>query len=951
MRKNIYVMILLLVIFYLKNDFCYSQSSTQPVDLLQPSPDAAALGKYGTYPVSLNTGLVNIDIPIYTVSLPLITLPISISYHPSGIKVDDISSMVGLGWSLNVGGVITRSTKGSPDNINNPTAAYTPMDADKVFALGKGTRYGELSQYCSNSSNNLGNFESDIFNYNAGGLSGSFRFDKSGKIIQIPLSNNKIEILSSGDFKITGNDGTIYLFKDKEEGMQAISNNRVTTSWYLSSITTVDGNYITFSYGTDTTPYYDYYPSYSINIPQNSADINKIDNAYLINNIESMSYQNKTLFLNSIEFPEGKIAFNYLYDRLDKRKYRLSEIFLSNKSNTIKSYFFQHGYFSNTDSRLKLDRLFVRDAQGQNSGSYDFHYNTMNMLPPYYKGLQSNSLVVNQQYFGQDYWGFYNGERNNKCLLKCSADEKLKNVNRDISEEHAQAYILNKIVYPTGGYTEFEYESNMINKKYYGGLRIKTVKSYSTAGSKPTINSYEYLEGVDNTLGTILHDPYTRIKIEEQGINQYYYLFDIYSTESASAHSAIPSVYYTKVVEYNGYPNNCNGKSEYFFTGGDRDLEFYRNYGVIPSFISAFSHFYMRLSSYVDNRNWTRGQLCKTNIYSFDNNKFSLTKSIVNNYTTFNLQDINVGFKIVQNTVGSTIKDVVGRTPEDYYQYSDILTKTGLIKLTKTEEVSYDNNDSVKKITNYHYDNIISKNFYEITRIENIDSKGATVKKTLKYPIDKQSSTYDIYKIMCEQNALTPVLEQITSVNDNHLQSISNTYKKVSSDVLVPWYTDVKNDANAYEREFTYLYDTNYNNGRNIIEIQRKNNTSETYIWGYNATLPVAKINNTSYATIYGNSTLMGYLNKLQDYSDLSNISTCTNLETLNSTIRKNMPTNTLIETYTYNPLVGITSKTDAAGITIYYIYDNIGRLKEIFQIENGTKKILKAYDYHYYEK
>ena len=51
--------------------------------------------------------------------------------------------------------------------------------------------------------------------------------------------------------------------------------------------------------------------------------------------------------------------------------------------------------------------------------------------------------------------------------------------------------------------------------------------------------------------------------------------------------------------------------------------------------------------------------------------------------------------------------------------------------------------------------------------------------------------------------------------------------------------------------------------------------------------------------------------------------------------------------TYTYIPYVGISSSTDPRGITTYYSYDSAGRLIEEYQIVNGNKQILHAYQYH----
>ncbi|MEN1785192.1 MAG: hypothetical protein AAGF77_08645 [Bacteroidota bacterium] len=75
---------------------------------LPPSPTASALGKYVDNPVSLYTGTPNISIPLYEVTLKNFTLPISLNYNPQDVQVATVPSNVGLGWSLNAGGVITR---------------------------------------------------------------------------------------------------------------------------------------------------------------------------------------------------------------------------------------------------------------------------------------------------------------------------------------------------------------------------------------------------------------------------------------------------------------------------------------------------------------------------------------------------------------------------------------------------------------------------------------------------------------------------------------------------------------------------------------------------------------------------------------------------------------------------------------------------------------------------
>jgi hypothetical protein len=60
------------------------QNNTQPfkLNVIPPSPNAAALGKYGEIPVSYYTGVPNISIPIYEIKTRDLSLPISLSSNP-----------------------------------------------------------------------------------------------------------------------------------------------------------------------------------------------------------------------------------------------------------------------------------------------------------------------------------------------------------------------------------------------------------------------------------------------------------------------------------------------------------------------------------------------------------------------------------------------------------------------------------------------------------------------------------------------------------------------------------------------------------------------------------------------------------------------------------------------------------------------------------------------------
>jgi hypothetical protein len=95
-----------------------AQTSPGLRNLVMPSPTASSLGKYGEIPVGNYTGIPNINIPLYTIKGRELEVPISLSYHAGGVRIQEYASWVGMNWSLNAGGLITRSVRGLPDDYN-----------------------------------------------------------------------------------------------------------------------------------------------------------------------------------------------------------------------------------------------------------------------------------------------------------------------------------------------------------------------------------------------------------------------------------------------------------------------------------------------------------------------------------------------------------------------------------------------------------------------------------------------------------------------------------------------------------------------------------------------------------------------------------------------------------------------------------------------------------------
>lgn len=81
-----------------------------------PTPNAQDLGKYGIIPMNYYTGRANVSVPIYSTEQDGVPLNISLSYDTGGLLVNKIPGWVGEGWSLNVGGCITRTVCGGVDD-------------------------------------------------------------------------------------------------------------------------------------------------------------------------------------------------------------------------------------------------------------------------------------------------------------------------------------------------------------------------------------------------------------------------------------------------------------------------------------------------------------------------------------------------------------------------------------------------------------------------------------------------------------------------------------------------------------------------------------------------------------------------------------------------------------------------------------------------------------------
>lgn len=149
-----------------------------------PAPTAAALGKYGDVGVSYFTGTPNISVPLYNLTVRNVTMPITLDYESSGVRVNCLPTWAGQNWTLNVGGVITRTVKGRYDEWIYPRQMQLP-DAVNYFQC-----HDKLKELLDKNDNNkslknalvynYNDFSPDEYTFHFMGKSGKFFLDDTG---------------------------------------------------------------------------------------------------------------------------------------------------------------------------------------------------------------------------------------------------------------------------------------------------------------------------------------------------------------------------------------------------------------------------------------------------------------------------------------------------------------------------------------------------------------------------------------------------------------------------------------------------------------------------------------------------------------------------------------------------------------------------------------------------
>ncbi|NMR34915.1 hypothetical protein HIO71_12030 [Chryseobacterium aquaticum] len=745
-------------------------------------------------------------------------------------------------------------------------------------------------------------------------------------------------------------------------------------TWYLTSIESPNKSKIEYVYEEYTNDYMYLYKNlvsqqehdfgYNFELPPSTSIAETEQSPHLGFTADNYFHRTKHLAskrLKKIIFPEGKIDFYYNNARQDYPGHSLDKIIiLNNQGKILKDYTLQYSYYlpkdiNCTDNydclRLRLDKITEIGI-----GAHQFKYgesNGSNKLP-----RRSSSKADFLGFFNNNSSDYFNGSTSpipqskyyfypdliNDNIFPFKLNENLVeytagNVDRT-SNNSSLTGLLTTIIYPTGGFSEIEYENDkfqFLNNEYLlGSSRIKnlTLKDHNNSVIKKVNFNYTKDNGKssgqisDINLGSsypmrILNTNTHFVMALDPSIS---YILDAYVgyskvTKSEIGNGKIVSNY----INYDAFPNirptlispsNYSPNNSLILT--DKEKIALKIFKVPGKIIESNDAFRGKLLSEYFYKEGSNSPL-KYHLYQYENKSSTLFNTT---YQLFKRDDL-LTYLNIPNTIG-------------FIYVSKVNRKESLLQ--KKTEVNNFNGTEVSQIFDYEY-----LNNSNITKsITSTQSNGNVDVTKYLYSTDKNNvklNDRNMVGIPLE----TEILKNGKTIDKTEVR-YDNPINLLPTSILS---FDKKN--NALSTEVTYdLYD----NKGNLLQYTTKEGLPTTFIWGYNQTKPIAKIEGATYAQVMS---ALGLASGSQDYLS-SQIYIKSNADIDQSTedeliaaldvFRKNSTlANYQISTYTYNPLIGVTTITPPSGIRSLYRYDPANRLESIVDL-NG--KIVKDYTYNY---
>lgn len=973
------------------------------------TPNAEILGKYGQVPVSYFNGLPQISIPISIFRVNGYELPISLSYYASGNKPDSHPGWVGLGWNLSAGGAITRIINGIKDEMTETERRFT-INSGNGFSTNPGYYYRTDSVNRTNWSNKNYLYyiksmkttsrypydtEPDEFVVNIAGISASFFLTGNNTVKIKSKSNDNFKInvsldtkssytlYNSGDANLNANcftyineiiltnkDGIKYYFGGDmttiEFAFNMSSSGFIGTAntWHLKKILIPNGEIIVFNYQKDGIPIVEHnnhslHACYENNTP--------IGEPYNTRNISDGNYSYTFIqpsYLTSIQSSISARTMSFKRSRSAELDYNINSSIFSQKVINVDIVTIDNGYhyadfaeqnyymqldtiidnesaigFSYTNSsntRLKLENITFDDNQSSLVKQYFFEYNPMS-LPSY------NSKRT-------DNWGFYNNKYYD------SIDYRDLYAFRTADTSYIKAEILTKMIYPTGGSSQFIYESHDFSKvaKQFpfeiidsigicGGVRIKKIIN-NDANNNINVREFEYLNknGVSSGILSGIPIYYSEGKqYVKYNFSQWFGWVYYHANEDYIYHYVIGNQQVlNQLANTDGSHITYSSVTEKL-SDGSKTVYYYSNHDGFPDEepVEVLHDFDKKLPlnkfiskelerGLLDSVQYYNGNLLvKKELYTYNSNPYRYN-DYVKSINTFLLYSMIRLSALKYYTFWPYLES----KKEVYYYSTGTVTtqykyKYNLYKFLSEEEIV--NSDGTVYLSHYQY--YLDKYFPQ--GIQN-DPIGVKIRDShMLHALHRES----LFKQEAE-GAISHLVKSIRTDYDVFYNIIkpSSIYTLNLDSPIEPSPVQSELWNYDYQKDIEFKYDSK----GNVLETITKDGLTTAYIWSYKHQHPIAEIKNASFDEV--STALTGTT------PDLLANSIIPDMQKVEALRQHPDLSNAQITTYTYKPLVCMTSKTDPRGVATYYEYDTFNRLKRTYIKENGVEKTIQTYDYHY---
>ncbi|SFN80053.1 hypothetical protein SAMN05421594_4289 [Chryseobacterium oleae] len=927
--------IFFILIFFLVENVCYSQTPSSNVGITQPVPSVSSLATYDNIPVSYQTGIPNISYPLISVptNSKFVNINLQLNYHAGNVSNDSWAGEVGTGWSLLGQGAISREVMNDFDESFD--------DASMFY-------------YIKNEFN-------DIYNFNIGGESGKFRVERNTvnntfKILKLSPYTSKVEYTRTNNtstlifdsFTITSEEGIKYYFKDYDISMMNVwaydqplggsmrGDRKYRSTFYLTSISDENNNeLVKYVYLKDI--------------------------KYMLGTGNAIS-ESETNKIKRIEIKDrGIIEFNYDKDEsLNKKndKFSINNIVLKNNNDRfIKKYRFEYDFFpyrrlrsfkqvdvsENEIEKFKFDYAEVSSPISEGTpviswdvlkkvklptkGTVEYNFDLVlsyatNIVETYPSPMLDLANVSFDQFNAPDKKYYFTLTQDTEVIIDIPTFllgntspwvlgfyRKTGNVYENMPyaiDGNTQSML--KRTYPAGEYyvslvnydpsAPFDGPVNFI-ARYYDTPPIKTIVLLPTKNRLLRIKNIKYFDGDSTDFPSVPSkmEEYEYNKFDEPTASSGYYTQDG-STDELDPINPVMVYKNVKVSDGNGY-------TKYYFKAADT----YPTQPTIDPIRDFWPHFNIMRSGLID----------KKEIYSSSN------KKLVE-------ETFEYGFKEYYSLMYLSAPTGVG---------GNFYLNTSWIKNQKIKSKNFSDSgvtetisEVIKNDTNYRVNNEKTTSndgyVYETSYLYALDKNNQKLINANMIGIPLESSTIkrkdisDAGKLLSKtetryDNQLNKLPSSVISYNLQNLPSVELTYDKYD--------------------ELT----------GNLQQYTTKGGISTTIIWGYSKTQPIAKIEGAKLSDI-PQSLIDNIVNASDNDAHLgTDTSEQALIEALNVFRTSSALSGYQISTYTYSPLIGVKNIIPPSGIREVYIYDPANRLKEVKQLDkNGVYRIVKEYKYNY---